>query len=371
MKTDGVDLKTIGFFALVGIPTTLKFLWAPLMDRFTLNRMGRRRSWMLVTQVLLAISIVAMAGSNPVNNLWMLAFWAVLVSFFSASQDIVVDAWRRESLTMDEMGFGSSVHVSGYLFAFRMISGSLALILSDFISWNAVYLIMAACMGIGIIATLLSEEPKLEAAPPRTLKESVIDPFVDYFTRPGAIVVLIFIIMYKVGDNMASQMTIPFYLDLGFSRTEVGAISKAVGWIALAVGGLVGGAMIMRMKLLPSMILFGVLQGISTFGFAVLAQLGNNVSALTAVIAFENFTAGMGTSGFVAFMAGITNKRFTATQYALLTSFMAVPRTILVAPTGWMAEQMGWFGFFVFCTLIAVPGTLMILWMRRYQTVHD
>lgn len=371
MKSAGVDLTTIGLFALVGLPSTLKFVWAPLMDRFTLNRMGRRRSWMLVTQVLLAISILGMAFVDLQNSLWLMAFWAVLVSFFSASQDIVVDAWRREALTTDELGFGSSVHVGGYLFSFRMISGAFALILSDFLSWSQVYTIMATCMLVGITATFLSKEPEISGAAPRTLKESVIDPFVDYFQRPGAILILIFIVMYKVGDNMASQMTIPFYLDLGYSRTEVGAISKVTGWIALTVGGLVGGALILKLRLLPSMIFFGVLQAASTFGFAILAMIGYQISALTAVIAFENFTAGMGTAAFVAFMASITNKRFTATQYALLTSFMAIPRTLLVTPTGWMAQNMGWFSFFTFCTLIAVPGTLMILWMRRYQTEQN
>lgn len=370
MKDAGANLTSIGIFALVGLPYTLKFLWAPFMDRFTLNRMGRRRSWMLVTQVLLILSILAMALSNPQENLWLMAFWSVLVAFFSASQDIVIDAWRRESLSNEELGFGSSVHVNGYLFAFRMISGSLALILADILPWSTVYSIMAMGIGFGVLATLLCEEPDIQASAPRTLKESVIDPFVDYFKRPGAIVILVFIILYKLGDNMALQMTTPFYMDLGFSKTEIGAISKSVGWIALSVGSLFGGALMMRLKILPSLILFGILQAIAIFGFAILQQIGNNVSALTAVIGFENFIIGMGTTAFTAFMASITNKRFTATQYALLTSFMAIPRTIFVAPTGWMAEQLGWFGFFSFCSLIAIPGVLMVFWMKRYQTTH-
>lgn len=368
MKAEGVDLGAIGLFALVGFPYTFKFVWAPLMDRFNLfKKWGRRRSWMLISQVLLIVSVLALGATKPQENLWLVAFFALLVSFFSASQDIVLDAWRRESLNDDELGFGSSVHVTGYLFAFRMISGALALILSDHMSWNAVYNIMAAVIGLGLIATLLADEPEVDAPPPRTLKDAVLDPFIDYFKRHGAILILVFILLYKVGDNMAAQMSMPFYLDLGFSRTEVGAISKVVGWVALAVGGLIGGAITLRIKIVPSLIVFGILQAMSTFGFAWLASVGKDISALTFVIAFENFTAGMGTAAFVAFMATLTNKRFTATQYALLTSFMGVPRIFMAAPTGFLAESMGWFGFFSFCSLIAVPGLLMIFWMRKLQ----
>ncbi|PIS11784.1 MAG: AmpG family muropeptide MFS transporter, partial [Bdellovibrio sp. CG10_big_fil_rev_8_21_14_0_10_47_8] len=363
MKSDGIDLTTIGLFAAVGLPSALKFLWAPLMDRFTLFRMGRRRSWMLVTQILLIFSILGMGSIHPKEQLWTMAFFALLVSFFSASQDIVLDAWRREALPNEQLGFGSSVHVTGYLFAFRLISGALALILSEHMSWSAVYTIMAAVAGLGVIATFLAHEPKLEVLAPRTFRESVFDPFVDYFAKPGAILILVFILLYKVGDNMASQMSIPFYLDLGFSRTEVGAISKIVGWVSLATGGLVGGALMLRIRLLSALTLFGILQAISTFGLAILAQVGYDLPTLTGVIAFENFTSGMGTAAFVAFMATITSKKFTATQYALLTSFMAVPRTLLVTPTGKMAEVMGWFGFFTFCTLIAIPGLIMIFFM--------
>ena len=297
----------------------------------------------------------------------MVAVLAVAVAFFSASQDIVLDAWRREALSESELGLGSSIHVAGYLFAFRMISGALALILADLMPWNQVFMIMAAVASVGIIATLFCKEPLQELPPPRSLKEAVVDPFVEFFSRSGAVQILIFILLYKVGDNMASQMAMPLYLDIGFTKTEVGAISKVVGWISLAVGGLLGGAAMIRLGIYRSLIWFGVLQGISNFGFALLNTLGKDLTALTSVIAFENFTAGMGTSAFVAFMATLTNKRFTATQYALLTSFMGVPRTFMAAPTGFMAEGLGYFGFFTFCTLIALPGILMIPYMRRLQ----
>lgn len=368
MKTEGVDLGSIGLFSLVGLPYTFKFVWAPLMDRFSLfEKWGRRRSWMIISQVLLIISVVALGFTKPQESLWFVAFFALLVSFFSASQDIVLDAWRRESLSDDQLAFGSSVHVTGYLFAFRMISGALALILSDHMGWSSVYSIMAAVLCLGLIASIMSKEPEVVAPPPRTLRDAVVEPFVEYFKRHGAIIILIFILLYKVGDNMAAQMTMPFYLDVGYTKTEVGAISKVVGWIALAVGSLVGGALTIKFKIVRALVVFGVLQALSTFGFAWLSQLEHNLSALSFVIAFENFTAGMGTAAFVAFMATLTNKRFTATQYALLTSFMGVPRIFMAAPTGYMAESMGWFGFFTFCALIAVPGILMIAWMKRLQ----
>jgi PAT family beta-lactamase induction signal transducer AmpG len=374
MKSAGVSLGTISLFAIVGLPYTIKFLWAPLMDRFSLfhregpghKKVGRRKSWMFITQIGLAASILFLGWSDPKDHLTMLALLSLLVSFFSASQDIVIDAWRRESLSDEELGFGSSVHVASYLFAFRMVSGALALILADHLAWSEVYTLMALLIGVGLLATIFCEEPDIQASAPRTLRESVIEPFFDYFARPGAITILVFILLYKLGDNMATQMTIPFYLDLGFSKTEIGTISKIIGWVSLALGGLVGGALMIRMKMLPSLLLFGGLQAASTFGFAILALMGKSMGMLTFVIAAENFAAGMSTTAFVAFMAMLTNKRFTATQYALLTSFMGIPRVLLVAPTGYIAEATGWFWFFTLCTVIAVPGFLMVFWMRRY-----
>lgn len=364
MRSSGVDLGTIGLFAFVGLPYTLKFLWAPLIDRYKLFKLGRRKSWMLVTQALLIITVVFLGFTDPTQNLWLVAFWSLLVAFFSASQDITVDAWRRESLKDDELGLGSSVHVGSYLFAFRMVSGAAALILSDHFPWSVVYLMMAASLGLGIIATFMAEEPKVESQP-RTLKAAVVEPFVDFFNHKGAVSILVFIMLYKVGDNMASQMSLPFYIDLGFTRTEVGAVTKVLGWVSLAIGGLVGGALLTRFKMATCLIYFGILQAISTAGFAYLEYAGKNLTVLSGVISFENFTTGMGTSAFVAFMASLTNKKFTATQYALLTSFMGVPRTFMAAPTGYMAQAMGWSWFFIFCTLVAIPGIFMIPYMNK------
>jgi len=372
MKSVGVSLGTISLFAVVGLPYTLKFLWAPLMDRFSLfqsgdgKKVGRRKSWMFVTQAGLAASILFLGWSDPKDHLTMLAVISLLVAFFSASQDIVIDAWRRESLSDEDLGLGSSVHVASYLFAFRMISGAAALIMADHMAWSDVYTLMAALIGVGLLATFLCDEPDIHASAPRTLRESVVDPFLDYFSRPGAVMILIFILLYKLGDNMATQMTIPFYLDLGFTKTEIGTLTKIVGWVSLAIGGLVGGTLMLRLKILPSLFIFGALQAASTFGFAALALIGKSTAMLTFVIASENFAAGMSTTAFVAFMAMLTNKRFTATQYALLTSFMGIPRVILVAPTGYIAQSTGWFWFFTLCTVIAIPGSLMVFWMKRY-----
>lgn len=360
MKSENVDLATIGLFAMVGLPYTFKFLWAPIMDRYTVLPLGRRRGWMLVSQILLIASVFVLSFARPQEDLYFVAMLSLLVAFFSSSQDIVIDAWRREALPDDEQGWGSSVHISSYLFGMRLVSGAFALILSDFIPFGQVYQIMAVVLGLGVIATLLCHEPKVEAKPPRTLQEAVISPFKDYFSKDGAWLILIFILLYKVGDNMAAHMTMPFYLDLGFSRTEVGAITKVVGWVGVAFGGLLGGALILRWKIVPSLFIFGILQAISTLFFAGLALIGKSEPALAFVIGFENFTAGMGSAAFVAFMAVITNKKFTATQFALLTSLMGVPRIFAAAPTGYLAEHLGWVGFFVMCSLVALPGLALI-----------
>jgi PAT family beta-lactamase induction signal transducer AmpG len=320
---------------------------------------------MLISQVLMIGSVLMMSFAQPQHNLYSIALLSLLVAFFSASQDIVIDAWRRESLSDDEQGWGSSVHVSSYLFGFRMISGALALILSDFMPFGQVYQIMAVVLGLGLLATLICHEPEVEVQPPQTLQEAVISPFKDYFAKDGAWLILIFILLYKVGDNMAANMTMPFYLDLGFTRTEVGAITKVAGWIGVATGGLIGGLLILRWKIVPSLFIFGILQAVSTLCFAGLAMMGKNEVGLAFVIGFENLTAGMGSSAFVAFMAVITNKKFTATQFALLSSLMGVPRIFAAAPTGYLAQHMGWVGFFTLCAVVALPGLLLIGPLQR------
>jgi PAT family beta-lactamase induction signal transducer AmpG len=360
MRQEGVDLATIGLMALVGLPYTLKFLWAPLVDRYTLPFLGRRRGWLLAAQLCLVGAIVALGFTRPAHDPTLVAFMALLVAFFSASQDIVVDAYRREDLSDEELGLGSSLYVNGYRVGMLLASGG-GMIMADHIGFTQVYLVMAATMGVGIITTLLCREPPHPGGAPTSLKAAVIDPFVEYFRRSGAVGLLAFVLLYKIGDSMASTMTIPFYLDTGFSNSEIGAVVKLFGFWATMGGGLFGGITILKLGLRRCLWIFGILQAVSTAGFAALAYVGHQLWALAGVIAFENLTSGMGTAAFLAFMATLTDKRFTATQYALLSSLIGIPRVVASAPTGWMAQTMGWPGFFIFCTLAAIPGLILLV----------
>ena len=359
MKNEGVDLSMIGLTNLLAVPYSIKFIWAPFLDRYTLSFLGRRRGWLLVAQMSLILSIAGMSISNPANSPFMLVVAALMVTFFSASQDIVVDAYRREDLADEELGLGSALYVLGYRIGMLLSSGG-GLIMADYLSFNTVYLIIAACMLPAIITTILTPEPRV-AGIPKTIREAVIDPLVEYFSRKGALWMLAFILMYKIGDIMASNITTPFYMDLGFSLTEIGAITKLLGFWAIIAGASIGGVIMLRLGINRSLWVFGVLQAASTAGFAILARIGHSIPALAAVIGFENLSAGMGTAAFMAFMASITNKKFTATQYALLTSFMAFGRDVLSSPTGFLAEYMGWEVFFIGCVLIAIPGMILLL----------
>lgn len=366
MKEQGVDLTVIGMISLVGLPYTLKFLWAPVLDRFTLPFLGRRRGWLLVAQVALMFSISGLGFTDPGKNPWMTAFAAFLVTFFSASQDIVVDAYRREDLPDEELGLGSSLYVNGYRVGMLLASGG-GLIMADHMPFFMVYQIMAACLLPGVVTTLLAPEPKIYEGTPETLREAVFDPLIEYFSRRGALWILAFILFYKIGDTMASAMTIPFYLDIGFSKTQIGAVVKLFGFWATVAGTLIGGMIMLRLKINRSLWVFGFLQAASTAGFAVLAWVGNSLPLLSTVIAFENLSSGMGTAAFIAFMASITHKKFTATQYALLSSLMGIPRVMASAPTGFFAKNMGWPSFFIACTLIAAPGMLLLFKFARWN----
>jgi PAT family beta-lactamase induction signal transducer AmpG len=359
MSEEGVDLSVIGLFALVGLPYTLKFLWAPIVDRFTLPFLGRRRGWLLTAQLALMVALVWLGYSNPANNPWLLAAVAFLVTFFSASQDIVVDAYRREDLADEELGLGSALYVNGYRVG-MLLAGGGGLILADLIAFREVYLLMALSLSVGVIATLLAREPQVAAGSPKSLREAVLLPFVDYFSRPGAGLILLFILFYKVGDTMAAAMTTPFYLEMGYSKSEIGAVVKLFGFWATILGGLLGGVVILRLGINRSLWVFGVLQALSTACFAVLVLVGHELAWLAAVIAFENLSGGMGTAAYVAFMASLTNKKFTATQYALLSSLMGIPRVVAAAPTGLMVELVGWGSFFIGCALVAIPGLLLL-----------
>ena len=359
MKESGVDLTWIGMITLVQIPYTWKFLWAPFMDRFTPPFLGRRRGWLILAQIALIFAIIGLGFSDPVDKAGLMVVAAVLVAFFSASQDIVVDAYRREDLADEELGLGSSLYIYGYRIGMWLASGG-GLILADHMPFLKVYFIMALCMLVGVFTTLFAPEPKVDVKPPRSMKEAVLDPLRDYFRRNEALWILAFILLFKIGDTMAAAITTPFYLDIGFTKTEIGTVVKVFGSWAMIAGAILGGVVMLRLGINRSLWLFGVLQALSTAGFALLARIGYSIPVLSGVIAFENLSSGMGTAAFVAFMASITNKKFTATQYALLTSIMGLPRVVASAPTGFLAKHMGWESFFIACALIAIPGILLL-----------
>ncbi|MGE5256815.1 MAG: AmpG family muropeptide MFS transporter, partial [Hyphomicrobiales bacterium] len=359
MKEEGVDLTWVGMIALVQSPYSWKFLWSPVLDRFTPPVLGRRRGWLLIAQLALMVSIGALGWSDPVAHPGWMVVSAVLVAFFSATQDTVVDAYRREDLADEELGLGSSLYIYGYRIGMWAASGG-GLILADYMPFSQVYLVMAAGLIPGVATTLLAPEPRVENRPPQSLREAIWDPLADFFRRDSAVWILAFILLYKIGDTMAAAIATPFYLEMGFSKSEIGAVVKLFGSWATIAGAVLGGILMLRLGIHRSLWVFGVLQAVSTAGFAVLTRIGYSLPALCGVIAFESITGGMGTSAFVAFMAGLTNKKFTATQYALLTSIMGLPRVLAAAPTGLAAKHLGWEGFFIFCTLAAIPGMMLL-----------
>ena len=365
-----VSLTTIGLLGLVGLPYNVKFLWAPLMDRFVPLGLGRRRGWLVVAQLSLAASIFALGLQDPAQRLWAVALAALAVAFFSATQDVVIDAYRRESLADAEQGLGASMYTYGYRLGMLVVSAG-GLVMADRIGFRAVYFGMAAIMLAMVAVTLLAPEPGGSAERPRTLKTAFLGPFGEFFRRreempSGAIAVLAFILLYKLGDNLASHMSIPFYLDLGFSNSEIGTVVKFFGLWPLLFGVFVGGVLNLRAGLYRALIVSGVLQGVSTAGFAVLSLVGDDRWWLAAVIGFENLSQGMGTAALIAFMAFLTDRRFTATQFAMFSALAGVPRVVLTAPTGWMATQMGWAPFFIFSALVAIPGLLLLLAFRAW-----
>lgn len=365
MTTEKVDLAVIGIFSLVGLPYTLKVLWAPLMDRFIPPFLGRRRGWMIVTQLALALVIAAMAFSDPSGATTLFAALALLVAFASASQDIVVDAYRTEVLEPQELGPGASVHILGYRIA-MLTSGALALILADRLPWKTVYLLMAASLIVGVVASLLSPEPRLPERPPASLKEAIVEPFSEFLSRPGALEILLFILLYKLDVVMATALTTPFILEMGFSMTDIGAVTKGFGMAATIVGTLAGGAFVARAGMKVSLWTFGVLQSVSTLSFLALARLGHHYPMMVTAIGLENLCSGMGTAAYAAFLMSLCDKRFTATQYALLTGLMALTRVTVGAPTGYLVKTFGWERYFLISALAAAPGLLLLLRYSRW-----
>ncbi|MDH6063989.1 AmpG family muropeptide MFS transporter [Umezakia ovalisporum] len=361
MTVEQVDLTAIGLLSLVSLPYSLKFIWSPLLDRFTVPILGRRRGWLLTLQIGLLIAIALMACQQPKQALQLLAINAVAIAFLSASQDIAADAYRTDVLEKLELGAGAAVFVLGYRIAL-LFTGSLALILADYLPWPSVYILMSLGMVIGILGTLFAPEPK-EASPPESLAAAVILPFGEFFQRQGVIqgiFILVFIVLYKLGDAFVNNMSTPFLLQTGFSQTDIGTIQGGMGLIATIVGTLSGGVILSKIGVNRSLWLFGALQAVSNLAYYVLANVGQNYQALVITINIENFCGGLGTAAFLAFLMNMCNQRFSATQYALLSSFMAVSRDVLVAPAGTLAKSTGWPLFFIISMVAAIPGLLLL-----------
>ena len=376
LRSEGVDLKVIGLFALIQLPFTWKFLWAPLFDRYS-PPMGRRRGWLIISQLALLLSIPAFGVLYPKIDLWTIAYLATVIAFFSASQDIVLDAYRRELLLDSELGIGNAIHVNAYKIA-GLIPGSLSLILADHLPWNSVFLITALFMLPGIIMTILVKEPALQNGTPKTLKAAVIEPFHEFINRKGiksAGLILAFIFFYKLGDSMATALATPFYLDMGFSKTEIGLIAKNAGLWPSVAGGLLGGIWMINLGINRALWLFGIVQMLAILGFAWLAMIGHSLPWLAIVIGIEALGVGLGTAAFVAFIAHTTHPLYTATQFALFTSLAAVPRTFANATTGYLIDGFGWRNFFLFCFVLAIPGMLLLIkvapWNEQETSVQD
>jgi PAT family beta-lactamase induction signal transducer AmpG len=362
MTTAKVDLATIGFFSLVTLPYSLKFVWAPVMDRYVPPFLGRRRGWVLITQVLLLLAIAAMSLHDPRTGLKMLAINAIAIAFFSASQDIALDAYRTDVLENREMGAGAAVFVMGYRIA-MITTGALAFFLADRIAWPVVYLVLSVLLLIGIAATFVANEPVLKDAPPKTLVEAVVLPFADFFQRSGvlrALLVLLFVVAYKYSDSLAGSMTTPFLLQAGFSQSEVGAVFLGIGVVATIAGVVASGAAIGSWGLNRALWVFVVFQGLSNLTYYGLSLSGKNHAFMVAAVVTENFGLGLVTGAMTAYLMSMCNKRFTATQFALLSSLMAASRDILVAPAGKIAESLGWPGFFLLTVAMAIPPLLLL-----------
>jgi len=362
LRTEQVDLTTIGLLSLVTLPYIWKFLWAPLLDRFRLPFLGRRRGWALVSQCLLLLCITQFGSIDPTTNLNMVVWLILATSVFGATQDIVLDAYRREMLADDELGTGNSFFINAYRVS-SLVPGSLAFILADVIPWSTVFWIVGLFMSIGIVTTLLIPETADDRIAPRTLFEAVVNPFVEFFTRSNvksALLVLTFMLFYKLGDNMAVALQTPFFIDTGFSLTEIGTVAKFAILGSSIAGSILGGILMLKISINKALWIFGFVQITSIFGYAALAKIGHNLYALAAAASLEYLGVGLGTVALAAFMARQTNRRFTAFQFALLTGLTAVPRVLANATTGFIIVAIGYFNFFLLCVVIAIPGMLLL-----------
>jgi len=361
MAVENVDIKTIGFFSLVGQAYVFKFLWSPLMDRYTPPFLGRRRGWLLITQLLLIIGIAMMGFMQPSKDLTLLAALAVLVAFCSASQDIVFDAWKTDILPAAERGNGAAISVLGYRLA-MLVSGGLALWLADrYLGWQAIWWLMALMMVPGVIATLLAKEPDLTTEVPRTLEQAVVAPLRDFFNRNNTWLILLLIVLYKLGDAFAASLTTIFLIrGVGFDAGDVGLVNKTLGLLATIIGALVGGVLMQRLSLFRSLMLFGILQAISNLSYWLLSVTDKHLYSMAAAVTVENLCGGLGTAAFVALLMTLCNKSFSATQFALLSALSAVGRVYVGPVAGWFVESWGWPTFYAFSVVAALPGLFLL-----------
>jgi len=362
LREGGVGLKEIGFFTLATFPYTWKFLWAPLLDRFSLLPIGRRRSWLLITQLGLIASIAVLGLWQPEVDITIIASICVLVAVLSATQDIAIDAFRREMLPDNELGMGTSIHVQAYRVS-GLLPGGLSFILADHMGWESVFFVTGLYMLIGLVMTFFIKEVVADSARPRTLRQAVVEPFKDFIGRngwAGALLILSFMCLYKFGDNLAVALSTPFYHDLGFSKTEIGLVAKNAGLWSSIVGALLGGLVMIRIGINKALWLFGFVQLVSILGFAALAMVGHNVWMLAGAIVLEYLGVGLGTAAFSAYMAKVTNPVFAATQFALLSALATLPRTVAAGLSGLMVESLGWVVFFIVCAFTAIPGLLLL-----------
>jgi len=374
LAKSGLDVKALGLFALVTFPYTFKFLWAPFMDRYTIGPLGRRRGWMAVTQIGLFLVIGGLGMLDPKLELTLIAVFVGVIAFLSASQDVVIDAYRREILAEDEQGLGAAIIVNAYKAA-SLIPSALGLVLADTMSWQAVFWIVAAFMLPGFICTLLAKEPAVYGAPPKNLQEAVVLPFREFILRDGlkqAVIIIMFVLLYKIGDSMATALSTKFFLDVGFTTKQIGLAANATGWWASLAGGAVGGIWMIKLGINRALWVFGVLQAIAILGFAWLAEVGPDPVLLSAVFGFEAFASlGLGSAALVAFMSRATDPRYTATQYALFSSLAAVPRTFINSSVGYIVAETGWFWFFIVCFILAFPAMMMLPKIAPWNSANE
>jgi PAT family beta-lactamase induction signal transducer AmpG len=375
----GCQKTEIGLFSLIGLPYALKVVWAPFADRLPLpglgRRFGRRRSWALATQAVLIVAIAGLGATEPATGLAAPALLATLAAFASASQDVVLDAYRVESLDEERLAAGAATMVFGWRLG-QVGAAAGGLVLADLLPWPLVLPILAGGVGVGVVAILVAAEPEapLDASVAGAtgdrrwltwLRDAALRPLVEFFGRPGWLPVLMFILLYKFGDAVLSVMKIPFFLELGFSKTEIAEVVKLFGVVAIVVGGFLGGVVMARFGMMTGLLVCGMLMAVSNLVFVGLAAAGPVLSVLALTIAVENVTTGLGTTAFVAYLSSLCNHAYTATQYALLTSLMALSRTVLSSAAGWVADQVDWATFFVITTLAALPGLVLLVWMMR------